>query len=82
MTRVTIDEATRKKLRDLREPLEVCDDSGRILAYVTPADDRSIYEQLVCPTSDEELDRRERAGRGRTLAEIWTDLERRATSGG
>jgi len=76
MTRVTIDEATRTKLGDRREPLEVCDDTGRILAYVTPAHERSIYEQLVCPTSDEELDRRERAGGGRTLVEIWADLER------
>lgn len=82
MTRVMIDETTRKKLRDLREPLEVCDDSGHVLAYLTPAEDRSIYDQLVCPTSDEEIDRREHEGIGRPLTEIWADLERRATSGG
>jgi hypothetical protein len=82
MKRVMIDEATRRKLGDLREPLEVCDDSGRVLAYLTPAEDRSIYDELVCPTSNEELDRREREGAGRPLAEIWADLERRATTRG
>jgi hypothetical protein len=81
MTRIVIDEATRKKLGDLREALEVCDDSGRVLAYLTPAEDGSIYEELVCPTSDEELDRREHDGVGRPLAQIWADLERRATTG-
>jgi IS4 transposase len=81
MTRIVIDESTRRKLRDLREPLEVCDDSGRILAYLTPADDPSIYDELVSPTSEEELDRRSRAAGGRPLAEILTDLERRASRG-
>jgi hypothetical protein len=81
MTRIVIDEATRKKLGDLREALEVCDDSGRVLAYLTPAEEGSIYEELVCPTSDEELDRRERDGVGRPLVQIWADLERRATTG-
>lgn len=80
MTEIVIDAETQSKLLNLQEPLELRDESGRILAYVTPAEDRSIYQELVCPTSEEELDRRAREGGGRTLAEILDDLEGRSAS--
>lgn len=37
MTRVTVDPATLERLRDLKEPVELCDESGRVLGAFTPA---------------------------------------------
>ena len=75
MSKVIIDPTTQAKLCDLRESLEFCDESGRILGYFTPAGDESLYTGMA---SEEELDRRERAGGGRTLSEILADLKERA----
>ena len=36
MTRLVLDSELREKLRDLTEPLELCDESGRELAHLTP----------------------------------------------
>ncbi|MBV8265792.1 MAG: hypothetical protein JO252_05545 [Planctomycetaceae bacterium] len=37
MIRVTVDSATLGRLRGLHEPLELCDESGRVLGTFTPA---------------------------------------------
>jgi hypothetical protein len=37
MTKVTVDQATLGRLRGLQEPLELCDESGRVLGTFTPA---------------------------------------------
>jgi hypothetical protein len=37
MIRVTVDSATLGRLRGLQEPLELCDESGRVLGTFTPA---------------------------------------------
>jgi hypothetical protein len=78
MTRVIVDEALRKKLHDLKETLELCDDAGHVLGRVTPVFDPALYEGLEPDISDEEIERRMREGGGRTLAEILADLEKRA----
>ena len=39
MTRIILDDALKKKLLNLEEPLELCDRSGRILATVVPRED-------------------------------------------
>jgi hypothetical protein len=39
MTRIILDDAMKAKLHNLAEPLELCDQSGRILATVVPRDD-------------------------------------------
>ncbi len=36
-TRITCDAALREKLCDLAEPLELCDESGNVLARIVPA---------------------------------------------
>jgi len=58
--------------------VEICDESGNVLGYFSPKGDRSLYEGIEVPISEEELDRREKEGGGRTLAEILADLENRA----
>jgi hypothetical protein len=78
MTRVILDQATLAKLNGLKQPVELCDESGRTLGYFSPAVDRSLYDRVQVPISEEELQRRERELGGRTLAEILADLEKKA----
>ncbi len=76
MTRVIVDPATRAKLADAHDPLEICDDSGKVSGHFIPLPDASRGESAGPQVAEEELDRRERAGGGRGLAEILADLAR------
>jgi hypothetical protein len=78
MTRVILDPTALAKLRQAGEGVEVCDEAGRTQGYFTPVTDRSLYEGLQIPFTEEELQRRERQEGGRTLKEILADLEQRA----
>ena len=66
MTRILFDEVLRQKLLDLRQPLELCDETGRVVGRVTPAE-----PQL----SEEELQRREQEPDFST-AEVLAHLEK------
>lgn len=59
MTRVIVDDALRHKLANLSEFLELCDDSGRVLAHIVPLPDPEEYELTEPPMSEDELRRRE-----------------------
>jgi hypothetical protein len=54
MTRVRVDETLRQKLLDLQQPLELCDDAGKVVGVFTPVS--TAKEPLL---SEEELQRRE-----------------------
>jgi hypothetical protein len=58
MTQIVLDAALRSKLHDLRQPLELCDESGKVLARLVPVPDESDFEQVGPQISDEELERR------------------------
>jgi len=58
MTQIILDAALRSKLHDLNQPLELCDESGRILARLIPVLDPSQYEPVEPQLSAEELQRR------------------------
>jgi hypothetical protein len=76
MTRLIVDEQLRKQLRNLTEPLELCDESGRVLGRVFPAYDLSEYEPWEPPFDEEELQRREQSKERRyTTAEVLKYLE-------
>lgn len=77
MVRVTIDQVVRSKLGGLDSPLELCDETGRVVGHFIPVEDHSIYEGVESPVSDEELDRRLREESGRPLEDILRDLESR-----
>lgn len=78
MTRVIVDETLRSRLHNLSEPLELCDESGRVVGRVFPAVDLSQYEQWEPPISEEELRRREQSDEKRyTTAEVLAHLERK-----
>jgi hypothetical protein len=78
MTKVTVDSELWGKLENLQGPAELCDPSGRTLAYfypvISPPSEETEQKSLI---PDEELERRCREGGGRSLAEILSDLEKR-----
>ena len=73
MTKVIVDAAMRARLHDLKELLEVCDESGRTLGYFHPLVDCGDAKALS-PFSDEEIDRRRQQRSGRPLGDILEDL--------
>jgi len=58
MIRIVLDAQTAEKFHGLREPLELCDSSGRILARAVPVIDISQCEPVTPGITDEELRRR------------------------
>ena len=77
MNRITVDTTLRTKLNGLSEPLELCDDSGRVLAVVTPVEDPSQFEALTPDITEEELNRRSQSkGQRYTTAEVLDHLEK------
>lgn len=75
MNRIVLDNDLRRKLHNLTEALELCDEDGRVLAYLTPVVEKSLYDEVQSPLSEEELQRRIQEPGGRPLAEILKDLE-------
>lgn len=82
MTRVTLDADLRNKLLNLSRPLELCDETGRVLARLLPEFDPSQYEGLEPQITEEELrHRREHKGKTYTTAEVLAHLESLRCSG-
>jgi len=74
MDRIVVDKAFTSQLPEVLAPCAVFDSAGKRLGYFTPEVDPAWYQGLEPSVSDEELDRRERAGGGRSLAEVLADL--------
>lgn len=74
MQRLTIDPEIAERLKELREPAIICDESGNAIGYYAPtaSSPRAANES---PNSTEELLRRAAEGGGRPLNEIMADLE-------
>ena len=75
MTKIVIDAALRSKLRGLKEAAKLVDEAGHVLGDFLPASYAKDREPQI---DEEEIERRLRAGGGRSLAEILADLEKRA----
>jgi hypothetical protein len=78
MSLVIDDASVISQLGQAREPLEVRSRDGRLLGHFVPSLDASSDPALAPRISEEELQRRERAGGGRPLASILADLEKKA----
>jgi len=74
MTRVIVTDTLRSLLGNLAQPLELCDDSGQVLARVTPLCDPSEYEAWEPPISEEELRRRESSDKWYSTAQVLARL--------
>ncbi len=72
MNKVVLDADLRKKLQDLSEPLEFCDESGRTLGIFSPVagGKASLYGGLEVPVTAEEAKELLKQPRGRPLADI------------
>ncbi len=77
MMKITVDDVLRARLHNLHSPLELCDESGRVLGRFTPAANPAMYQGVESPSGEEELQRRSQQGGGRPLADILGDLQRR-----
>jgi hypothetical protein len=75
MTQIIVDESLRSRLNNLAEPLELCDDSGRVLARVTPTLDLSDYEPCEPQITEEEVREREQSAVWLTSAEVHAQLK-------
>ena len=75
MTKIIVDETLLSKLDNLSQPLELCDQSGRILARVFPMLDLSNYEPWEAPISEEELRRREQSDEWYTTERVLARLK-------
>ena len=77
MTKVILDTTTEARFTGLAERVTVCNHEGRTLGIFIPVADRSLYEGVEIPFTEEELDRFEQEPGGRPLAEILADLEKK-----
>ncbi|HVS39095.1 MAG TPA: hypothetical protein VMS17_26285 [Gemmataceae bacterium] len=76
MTQIIVDASLREKLHHLSEPLELCDESGNVLATVTPIPNPSgVRGWEPPPLSEEELQRREQE-EDYSTAEVLAYLEK------
>ena len=58
MTQIMLDAGMQSKLNNLKESLELCDESGKVLAHLFPVVDPSQYERFEPVITPEELQRR------------------------
>jgi hypothetical protein len=70
-----VDQNQSERLGRQMHPADLCDPYGRVLGRFIP--DLSGYEGLEPPIDEEELQRIEREGGGRKLADILAGLQNR-----
>jgi len=75
MTRITVDEVLRARLLNLSQPLELCDESGQVLARVVPETSLVELEAWEPPIDEEELRRREQSDRWYTTKQVLEHLK-------
>jgi hypothetical protein len=77
MDRIIVDESFTNQMSDGTAPCLVFDSTGKRIGCFTPEVSATSYRDARPAVSEEELDRRERAGGGRSLREILNDLSLR-----
>lgn len=76
MTRIVLTESLRNLLHNLSQPLELCDESGRVLGRVIPTSNASRSEPREPSFSEEELRRQEQSNEQRySTAEVLARVE-------
>ena len=77
MSRLTIDSATLAKLQGLSEPVDLCDEQGRIVGQFVPYPGGVTSADVELDIPEAELDRRAANFSGRPLADLVAEWERR-----
>ena len=75
MTQLTIDQALGQRLLSAAGPVELHDETGKLVGYFHPAVDPELYQGVDSPLSEEELRRREQGTVWYTTAEVLARLE-------
>lgn len=75
MTQLIVDSTTSRKLHEFTEPVELVDETGRVLGTFRPPVVRSAYRNLQPPLPIDELRRRADKSRGHTTKEVLQHLE-------
>jgi len=78
MSITVLDPSTVSQMKAVFVPAQLRDEKGTLLGYFHPVATPETVDQYECPLSEEELDRREREGGGRPLADILSDLRNRS----
>jgi hypothetical protein len=76
MTRVILDKTLRKKLHDLEGPLELCDESGAVVARLFPQYDPAKHDLNPKISPDELLRRKTSDEKVYTTTEVLAHLDR------
>jgi hypothetical protein len=74
MNQIVVDASLTEKLSGLFEPVQLCDEHGRVLGDFCPVVDPSLYEGVDSPLSAEELERRSNEPGGLTTPEVLRKL--------
>ena len=77
MSPLTVDSATLAKLQGLSEPVDLCDEQGRIVGHFVPYPAGLSAADLELDIPEEELDRRAANFQGRPLGDLVAEWERR-----
>ena len=74
MKQIVLDDDLRRKLLNLTEPLELCDENGKAVGRLMPI--KKVYGPLEPQISEEEIERRSKSNEKRyTTAEVFKYLE-------
>jgi hypothetical protein len=76
MTQVVLDAETRRKLKDLQQPLELCDEAGHVMGLLYPLQKKSASGAMEPRISEEELRHREKEKGGFSTAQVLAHLEK------
>jgi hypothetical protein len=75
MTKIIYDAVLRERLPNLAESMELCDESGHVLARISPVIDPELYTDLEPQIGEEEVMRRlTHKGKTYTTAEVLAYL--------
>jgi hypothetical protein len=78
MSSIVVDTALLAQIQGAYQPVELRDPSGRLLGHFVPIFSQPRSAQMEPKISEDELNRRQQARGGRSLAEIMADLEKRS----
>jgi hypothetical protein len=74
MTRMTLDPALAARFSRFQATVELCDDSGRVVGYFSPAVDPDTNKGLEIPVDEQELVRAEQEDESYTTPEVLAYL--------